>query len=116
YPEDGVIIKAYFLKTTEFVEQIQEIEQTLKNLSTGDIPRGNVQFVVNDVDVEEWATAWKKYYHPVQITVRLTTVPSWESYTPSANEIIIELDPGMAFGTGTHLTTQLCIRALSDYL
>ncbi|ENA2721069.1 50S ribosomal protein L11 methyltransferase [Listeria monocytogenes] len=116
YPEDGVIIKAYFLKTTEFVEQIPEIEQTLKNLSTFDIPLGNFQFVVNDVDDEEWATAWKKYYHPVQITDRITIVPSWESYTPSTNEIIIELDPGMAFGTGTHPTTQLCIRALSDYL
>lgn len=50
YPEDGVIIKAYFLKTTEFVEQIPEIEQTLKNLSTFDIPLGKFQFVVNDVD------------------------------------------------------------------
>ncbi|GAB3961159.1 hypothetical protein GCM10027614_83600 [Micromonospora vulcania] len=59
YPEDGVIIKAYFLKTTEFVEQIPEIEQTLKNLSTFDIPLGKFQFVVNDVDDEEWATAWK---------------------------------------------------------
>ncbi|HAA0649439.1 50S ribosomal protein L11 methyltransferase [Listeria innocua] len=116
YPEDGVIIKAYFLKTTEFVEQIPEIEQTLKNLTTFDIPLGKFQFVVNDVDDEEWATAWKKYYHPVQITDRITIVPSWESYTASANEIIIELDPGMAFGTGTHPTTQLCIRALSDYL
>lgn len=116
YPEDGVIIKAYFLKTAEFVEQIPEIEETLKNLTTFDIPLGKFQFVVNDVDDEEWATAWKKYYHPVQITDRITIVPSWESYTPSANEIIIELDPGMAFGTGTHPTTQLCIRALSDYL
>lgn len=55
----------------------------------------------------------EKYYHPVQISDTFTIVPTWEEYTPSSpEEKIIELDPGMAFGTGTHPTTTMCIRAL----
>ncbi len=55
----------------------------------------------------------KKYYNPVKISERFTIVPTWEDYTPvSSDEVIIELDPGMAFGTGTHPTTVMCIQAL----
>ena len=55
----------------------------------------------SEVDDEDWATAWKKYYHPVKISGRFTIVPTWEEYEPVASdELIIELDPGMAFGTG----------------
>jgi ribosomal protein L11 methyltransferase len=66
-----------------------------------------------EVNEEEWATAWKKYYHPVKISEKFTIVPTWEDYSPvHSDELIIELDPGMAFGTGTHPTTVLCIQAL----
>ena len=66
---------------------------------------------------EEWATAWKKYYHPVKISERFTIVPTWEEYEPVIHdELIIELDPGMAFGTGTHPTTVMCIQALGRTL
>ncbi|EUJ33345.1 ribosomal protein L11 methyltransferase [Listeria floridensis FSL S10-1187] len=116
YPEDGVIVKAYFLKTNEFLQQIPEMELGLRNLSEFDIPLGNFKFFVNDVNDEDWATAWKKYYHPVQITDHITVAPTWEEYTPRADELVIELDPGMAFGTGTHPTTQLSMRALSEFL
>lgn len=116
YPEDGVIIKAYFLKISEFIQQIPALEKAVQHLATFDIPLGDLKFQVNDVSDEEWATAWKKYYHPVQVTEQITIVPSWESYTPSQHEIIIELDPGLAFGTGTHPTTQLCIRELATQL
>ena len=47
----------------------------------------------------DWATAWKQYYHPVKISERFTIVPSWEQYTPMSPDELIELDPGMAFGT-----------------
>lgn len=116
YPEEGVIIKAYFLKTTAFLKMLPELENSIRNLATFDIPLGNLAFHVNDVSDEDWATAWKKYYHPVQVTDQITIVPSWEAYTKAQNEIIIELDPGLAFGTGTHPTTQLCIRELSERL
>ncbi|WP_099221180.1 50S ribosomal protein L11 methyltransferase [Listeria costaricensis] len=116
YPENGVIIKAYFLKTEEFLASIPKLEETLRNLTEFDIPLGDFRFFVQDVDDNDWATAWKKYYHPVQITEKITVVPTWETYSGKEGELIIELDPGMAFGTGTHPTTQLCMRALEKYV
>ena len=62
---------------------------------------------------EDWAEAWKKYYHPIRIG-RVTVVPAWEEYTPSEGELILRMDPGMAFGTGTHETTRLVMEMLSD--
>jgi len=67
------------------------------------------------VKEEEWATAWKKYYHPLKLGNRLVVCPSWEEYAPVGDEVIITLDPGMAFGTGTHDTTRLCLQLLEQY-
>lgn len=61
---------------------------------------------------EEWATAWKEYYHPTVIGERLVVCPSWERYERQPGELVITLDPGMAFGTGTHHTTRLCAQLL----
>ena len=70
-------------------------------------------FLVSEVEESDWATAWKKYYHPVNISRYLTVVPEWQDYTPNnPDEHIIYLDPGMAFGTGTHPTTRLTLQAL----
>ncbi|MBQ8508381.1 MAG: 50S ribosomal protein L11 methyltransferase [Clostridia bacterium] len=68
------------------------------------------------VDEEEWSTAWKKYYHPIHIGQRLVVVPMWEKYEPAEGEIIIRMDPGMAFGTGTHETTRLVCSLIEKYL
>ncbi len=65
------------------------------------------------VNEEDWAESWKQYYKPVKIG-RVTIVPAWEKYEPSPEEIIIRMDPGMAFGTGTHETTRLVIRLMQD--
>ncbi len=63
------------------------------------------------INEEDWAESWKQYYKPVHLG-RVTVVPAWETYTAAHDEIIIRMDPGMAFGTGTHETTQLVIRLL----
>lgn len=67
-------------------------------------------------DEEEWSTAWKKYYKPTHIGKKMVIVPSWETYTPAEGEIVIDMDPGMAFGTGTHETTRLCAEFLEENL
>ncbi|MBQ7983552.1 MAG: 50S ribosomal protein L11 methyltransferase, partial [Clostridia bacterium] len=59
-----------------------------------------IEFV--GVDEEAWSTAWRKYYHPTKIGERLVVVPLWEDYTAADGEILVHMDPGMAFGTGTH--------------
>ena len=61
---------------------------------------------------EDWAETWKAYIHTEKIGERIVVRPTWEEYTPSADEIVIELDPGAAFGTGAHATTAMCLRWL----
>ena len=67
------------------------------------------------VKQEEWATAWKQYYHPQKLGNRLVVCPSWEEYEKQPEEVIITLDPGMAFGTGSHDTTRLCLEFLEEH-
>ena len=62
---------------------------------------------------EDWAEAWKKYYHPIPLG-RVTVVPAWEEYTPKEGEAVIRMDPGMAFGTGTHETTRLVMEMMQE--
>ncbi|TCL48868.1 [LSU ribosomal protein L11P]-lysine N-methyltransferase [Thermolongibacillus altinsuensis] len=113
YPEEGVIIKAYFPVNSFLGETIEEIKQAINNLMLYDIDLGKNSITISEVNEEEWATAWKKYYNPVKVSEKFTIVPTWETYEPvSSDELIIELDPGMAFGTGTHPTTVMCIQAL----
>ena len=113
YPEEGVIVKAYLPINSFLGETIEEIKSAINNLIIYNIDIGKNDVSVSEVHEEEWATAWKKYYHPVKISKRFTVVPTWEEYTPvNSDELIIELDPGMAFGTGTHPTTVMSIQAL----
>ncbi|MBP3919378.1 MAG: 50S ribosomal protein L11 methyltransferase [Clostridia bacterium] len=76
----------------------------------------DIEFV--GVDEEAWSTAWRKYYHPTKIGQRLVVVPLWEadSYQAQDGEIVLYMDPGMAFGTGTHETTRLCATLLEKYV
>ena len=67
------------------------------------------------VNEEDWANSWKQYYKPVKIGERIVICPAWEKYTPAEGELVIRMDPGMAFGTGTHETTRLVIRLLEKY-
>lgn len=64
---------------------------------------------------EDWKDEWKKYFHTVAITDNIIVKPSWDDYEKKDNEIVIEIDPGMAFGTGTHETTSLCVEFLEKY-
>jgi ribosomal protein L11 methyltransferase len=113
YPEEGVIVKAYLPVNSFLGETVDEIKEAVNGLILYNIDIGLNKVTISEVNEEEWATAWKKYYNPVKISERFTIVPTWEDYTPvSSDELIIELDPGMAFGTGTHPTTVMCIQAL----
>ncbi len=113
FPAEGVILKAYLPVTSFLGETVEEVKLAINNLSNYGINVGENEVTISEVNEEEWATAWKKYYHPVKISERFTIVPTWETYEPvSTDELIIELDPGMAFGTGTHPTTVMCLQAL----
>ncbi|NLX71364.1 MAG: 50S ribosomal protein L11 methyltransferase [Clostridiales bacterium] len=109
-----VTIKGYLPNDASFHDKYQYIKEKIGwllsqnfgfNLGTGRIS-------MTSVNEEDWANSWKKYFKPVAVGQRIVVKPTWEEYQPKEEEIILELDPGMAFGTGTHQTTILCIRAL----
>ncbi|WP_349410816.1 50S ribosomal protein L11 methyltransferase [Pseudalkalibacillus sp. SCS-8] len=117
YPDEGVIVKAYLPVNSFLGETVEEIKEAINGLLLHDIDLGHNRITISEVHEEEWATAWKKYYKPVKISERITIIPTWEEYEKvSTDELIIELDPGMAFGTGTHPTTVMCIQALEKTL
>jgi ribosomal protein L11 methyltransferase len=74
---------------------------------------GKVEII--GVAEEDWANSWKAYYKPIKVGKRIVIVPQWEKYEPAGEDIIIHMDPGMAFGTGTHETTRLVIELLEKY-
>ena len=75
----------------------------------------DVEISAEGMREEDWAESWKQYYKPVKLG-KITVVPAWEDYTPEDGEVIIRMDPGMAFGTGTHETTRLVIRLMQNEL
>ena len=117
FSKEGVIIKAYFPDTLFLPELVPSIQQRIKALESFGLTIAPNTLKLEEVTEENWATAWKKYYRPLQVTRFLTVVPSWEDYeVQHADERVIRLDPGLAFGTGTHPTTILSLQALETYI
>lgn len=118
FPDEGVFVKAYLpADSSELIDVVEELKEQLAELTTFGLDIGKATIAVNDVREDEWAHAWKKYYKPIHVTDRMTIKPVWEEYElRSEDEIIIEMDPGMAFGTGTHPTTILCLQSLEKYV
>lgn len=116
-PEGQATIKGYFAEEVEMDGIRAQIEPRVEELRTFDIDPGEVRYELKTVNEDDWANAWKQYFKPLRVSDRLTIKPTWEAYEPaSEDEKIIELDPGMAFGTGTHPTTSLCLRALESVI
>ena len=110
---NDVRIITYFPANVNVAEKVPELEMQIKRLSQFGIDPGKATVKLSDVNDDSWRDVWKKYYHPVRITRYLTIVPSWEDYQPeNTDEKVIRLDPGRAFGTGTHPTTRLALLAL----
>ncbi|ANU17003.1 ribosomal protein L11 methyltransferase [Planococcus maritimus] len=117
FPTEGVILKAYLPVNSFLGEAVEGIKLAINNLAEFNINVGRNVVTISEVNEEDWATSWKKYYHPVKISKRFTIVPTWETYHPvSSDELLIELDPGMAFGTGTHPTTVMSLQALEKHV
>lgn len=75
-----------------------------------------VEISISGINEEDWANSWKAYYKPIRIGERIVIVPAWEKYNAKEDDIIVRMDPGMAFGTGTHETTRLVIGLLEKYV
>ena len=106
-------VRAYLPCEPGLDEKRQQVEEALWHLRQI-APILEPQF--QTVAEEEWADAWKEHFHVTRIGKRFVIKPSWRDYTPQGDDIVIELDPGMAFGTGLHPTTQMCLLALEKHL
>lgn len=105
-------IKAYLPVTADTPERERTIEEALWHLQAFNLsPVGAVER--REVDEEDWANGWKAHFHPLKIG-RVVIKPSWREWVAAADEIVVELDPGMAFGTGLHPTTRLTLAALQN--
>jgi ribosomal protein L11 methyltransferase len=113
---EEAIVTGYLVEDSTLAERTNAIRNRIKELPTYGLNVGKGEVVLSTVSEIDWANAWKKYYKPTHIGKSLVVKPTWESYEPKENEILIELDPGMAFGTGTHETTALCLELLEKYI
>jgi ribosomal protein L11 methyltransferase len=116
YPEEGVVVRGYFPGSTPEGMLAGRIRDRLARLPDWGLDPGPADVSCRIVAEESWESAWKKYYKPVRVTERLTVCPVWEKADSGEGETVIRLDPGMAFGTGTHATTQMCLRLLEKHL
>jgi len=106
------VVKAYLPATPETANRERRIQEELWHLQAFDLsPVGPVRR--REIDEEDWANAWKEHFHPLKIG-RVVIKPSWCEWNAATDEIVVELDPGMAFGTGLHPTTRLTLAALTD--
>ncbi|SHG85485.1 [LSU ribosomal protein L11P]-lysine N-methyltransferase [Thermosyntropha lipolytica DSM 11003] len=111
YDHDFVVIKAYFSDERQVLE---DVERLLAKVEANFGVKCRV--FLDEVKDEDWEESWKKYYHTFKVGDRIVIKPSWEEYEPQAGEIVVEIDPGMAFGTGIHASTRFCLRFLDKYL
>jgi len=114
--KDEVLIKAYLAEDTPYEDKIIQIQEKINHIKSFlDIGSGEIE--IEKVNEEDWAESWKKYYKPFRLGKHIIIKPIWEEYSSAEkNDIIVEMDPGMAFGTGTHETTSMCIELLEKYL
>ena len=121
-PEEGEqdkesSVSAYFSEAeAELENKIQGIKDKVQQLPEFGLDIGSGKIEIKEIDQIDWETSWKQYFKPVHITDRIVVKPQWEEYLPQEDELIIHIDPGMAFGTGTHETTSMCIKAIEKNL
>lgn len=110
-----VIIKSYLPEDENMLNKVEQIIIELNEIETRlDMPPTRVTY--KPVQEEDWANAWKVYFKPERIGKITVIKPTWETYEQQEGDLIIEIDPGMAFGTGNHATTALCLQMLEEYV
>ncbi|MEW8972674.1 MAG: 50S ribosomal protein L11 methyltransferase [Tissierellaceae bacterium] len=105
---DKISIKAYFSESQKLNSVIDFVKKEMEKV------QGEIVF--SEIDEKDWAESWKKYYKPRRIGTNIVIKPTWESIDEKEGDLVIELDPGMAFGTGTHETTMMCIESLEKFM
>ena len=109
-------VSAYFSSIDDFGGKLAFIQKKLKQFKIDNSDMGSCKLEIKEHKQEDWENSWKQYFKPIKITDKVVVKPQWEEYTGENNEIIINIDPGMAFGTGGHETTSMCIKEIEKNL
>lgn len=110
------VVKGYFAEEDNIDDVLAYVNERLVELKEMGIDLGEGRVEHEKMHEEDWANTWKQYYKPSKVGEKIVVKPIWEEYTPKNGELVVDLDPGMAFGTGTHETTKMCIQALERYV
>ena len=110
------VVKAYFAEEDNIEEILGYVNEKLVELKEMGIDLGEAKVEHEKMYEEDWANTWKQYYKPSKVGEKIVVKPIWEEYEQKGGELVVNLDPGMAFGTGTHETTRMCIQALEKYV
>lgn len=109
------VLRAYFVYPDSVTALCQELQQALSELA-GIYPElADVRLDYRELADHDWASDWQQHFPPFRVGQRLVICPSWIDWPASDDEVILTLDPGQAFGTGTHATTSLCLDALAEH-
>ncbi len=123
HPDREPVMTAWFDDTEDNRQTVQDIKIALMKLKAEeqyqtfgpDADFGRLYVETETVDDEDWKDNWKEFFKPAKVTDRIVVKPTWETYDAKAGELVLEIDPGTAFGTGTHETTSLCMKLLEKY-
>lgn len=110
------VVKGYLPVNEELPAKMEELKNGIEEILArlGEESPGAMKLTI--LQEEDWANSWKVYFKPLKLGNKVVIKPSWESYEAPEGEIVLEMDPGMAFGTGTHITTAMCAAFLEKYL
>lgn len=110
-------LKVFLTEEPQNLEQLLKSErELLKSRGLSDEELGSWEYVISNKPNEDWSKKWKEKWDITRVTDKIVIVPDWLSYEDKEGEVVIRLEPGCAFGTGTHQTTQLCMKALEKYM
>ncbi len=107
-----VTVKAYLAADDALDDKLASLHAGLDAIAARGVDTKPAEFLTARVQDEDWANSWKAYFHTDKVGERVVIQPSWEEYEPQPDEVVLRLDPGAAFGTGTHPTTSMCLRAM----
>ena len=110
-------LKVFLTEEPQNLEQLLKSErELLKSRGLSEEELGSWEYVISNKPNEDWSKKWKEKWNITRVTDKIVIVPDWLSYQDKEGEVVIRLEPGCAFGTGTHQTTQLCMKALEKYM
>ena len=110
------VVKAYFAEEDNIEDVLEYVNERLTELKEMGLDLGEAKVEHEKMHEEDWANTWKQYYKPTKFGEKIVVKPIWEEYEAKDGELVVDLDPGMAFGTGTHETTRMCIQSLEKYV